>query len=148
MLLWLVVFLSCNQTNYQNYKPAGPDLSARDATDQYITFKITRSQVSQFTINYTGSCAGCFVKMENNANWMASLNGYNGWGDMFKAYKGSGVPDDNANGVASGGVMDTNGGSFTCVFGTESSSNDTNNEILVRFKLTTGQSITSMSFTS
>ena len=62
--------------------------------------------------------------------------------------KVSGVPDDNANGVSSGGVMTSNGGSFTCVFGTESSSNDTNNEILVRFKLTTGQSITSMSFTS
>ena len=60
--------LSNNQTNYQNYEPPGPDLSARNAT-QYITFKITRSQVSQFTINYTGSCAGCFVKMENNATW-------------------------------------------------------------------------------
>ena len=79
--------LSNNTTNYQNYLPPGPDLSTHSA-NQYFTVKITRSQVSQFTINYTGQCAGCWVRMENNANWMASLNGYNGWGDMFKAYKG------------------------------------------------------------
>ena len=42
--------------------------------------------------------------------------------------------------------MDNNGGSFTCVFGTESSSNDANNRILVRWKLTQGQQINTMSF--
>ena len=44
--------------------------------------------------------------------------------------------------------MDNDGGTFTCVFGTESSSNDTGNRILIRWKLTSGQSITAMSFTS
>ena len=44
--------------------------------------------------------------------------------------------------------MDTNGGTFTCTFGTESSSNDSNNRILIRFKLTSGQSISALSFTS
>ena len=38
-------------------------------------------------------------------------------------------------------------GTFTCVFGEESSSNG-NNKILVRFKLTSGQSITNIRFTA
>ena len=44
--------------------------------------------------------------------------------------------------------MDDNGGTFTCTFGTESSSNDTNNRILIRWRLNVGDSITAMSFTS
>ena len=39
----------------------------------------------------------------------------------------------------------TNGGTFTCVFGSESSSNDSNNRVLIRFKLTDGNSISDIS---
>jgi len=136
-------------TDYSTgFRPAGPDLSGRTVNDQYAEFDIRRSGVSQFTINYTGSCVGCWVSMPNNTAWQTSLSGTNGWADMFQSYRGSGVPTSAEPGCSSGGVMDSNGGSFTCVFGTESSSNDSENRILVRWKLADDQSITSMSFTA
>ena len=136
-------------TDYSTgHRPVGPDLSGRTVNAQYAEFDIRRSGVSQFTINYTGSCAGCWVTMPTNTTWQNSLSGTNGWADMFQSYRGSGVPTSAEPGSSSGGVMDNNGGSFTCVFGTESSSNDSENRILVRWKLSSGQSITSMSFSA
>ena len=136
-------------TDYSTgFYPPGPDLSGRTVNAQYAEFDIRRSGVSQFTINYTGSCAGCWVTMPNNTAWQNSLSGTNGWADMFQSYRGSGVPTSAEPGCSLGGVMDNNGGSFTCVFGTESSSNDSENRILVRWKLADDQSITSMSFTA
>ena len=141
--------LKHDRTDYSTgYRPEGPDLSSRNVDPQYAEFEIKRSGVSQFTINYTGSCSGCWVTMPNNTSWQTSLSGTNGWADMFQAYKGSGVPTSAEPGCSSGGLMDNNGGSFTCVFGTESSSNDSENSILVRWKLAEGQSITSMSFSA
>ena len=130
------------------YLPQGPNYSTGRNGDQYFQVEILRSQVSEFNISYTGSVAGCWVAMPDNSTWTTSLSGTNGWADMFQAYRGSGVPTSAEPGCSSGGVMDTNGGTFTCVFGTESSSNDTNNRILVRWKLTSGQSITAMSFSA
>ena len=139
--------LAHDVTDYSTgYYPVGPDLSSRDVDPQYATFEIRRSAVSQFTISYTGSCSGCWVTMPDNTGWQNSLSGTNGWADMFQAYRGSGVPTTAEPGCSSGGVMDNNGGTFTCVFGTESSSNDTENRILVRWKLADDQAITSMSF--
>tara|TARA_R110002049_G_scaffold208249_1_gene378728 strand:- start:118 stop:2433 length:2316 start_codon:yes stop_codon:yes gene_type:complete len=136
-------------TDYSTgHRPVGPDLSSRTVNAQYAEFDIRRSGVSQFTINYTGSCSGCWVTMPTNTTWQNSLSGTNGWADMFQSYRGSGVPTSTEPGSSSGGVMDNNGGSFTCVFGTESSSNDSENRILVRWKLSSGQSITSMSFSA
>ena len=141
--------LKHDRTDYSTgHRPVGPDLSSRSVDPQYAEFEIKRSGVSQFTINYSGSCSGCWVTMPNNTAWNTSLSGTNGWADMFQAYKGSGVPTSAEPGCSSGGVMDNNGGSFTCVFGTESSSNDTENSIIVRWKLAEGQSITSMSFSA
>ncbi len=135
-------------TNYASYLPAGPNYSAGRSGTQYFQIELIRSNVSEFRISYTGSCAGCFVCMPNNSAWTTSLSGTNGWADMFQAYRGAGVPTSGEPGCSSGGLMDNNGGTFTCVFGTESSSNDSNNRILIRWKLTSGQSITAMSFTS
>ena len=141
--------LKWDNTDYSttlHYPDGGPALNARPGTPQYFEVELTRQNVSQFTINYTGSCAGCFVCMPDNTAWVNSLTGTNGWADMFQAYRGSGVPTTAEPGCSSGGVMDNNGGSFTCVFGTESSSNDANDRILVRWKLTSGQQINTMSF--
>jgi len=135
-------------TNYASYLPAGPNYSSGRSGTQYFQIELIRSNVSEFRISYTGSCAGCFVCMPNNSAWTTSLSGTNGWADMFQAYRGAGVPTSGEPGCSSGGLMDNNGGTFTCVFGTESSSNDSNNRILIRWKLTSGQSITAMSFTS
>ena len=108
--------------------------------------EFTESAVSEFQISYSGSLAGCRVCMPDNSAWTTSLSGKNGWADMFQAYRGAGVPTTAEPGCSSGGLMDNNGGTTTCVFGTESSSNDSNNRILVRFKLTSGQSISDISF--
>ena len=137
-----------DQTNYTTYLPAGPDYSSGRSGNQYFQIALIRSAVSEFRITYAGSIAGCWVCMPDNSSWTTSLSGTNGWADMFTAYRGAGIPTSGEPGCATGGVMDTNGGTFTCTFGTESSSNDSNNRILIRWKLTSGQSVTSMSFTS
>ena len=138
-----------DQTDYSNtsnWLPAGPDLSSGRSGAQYFQMEFIQSAVSEFQISYTGSLAGCWVCMPQNSAWTTSLSGTNGWADMFQAYRGAGVPTTAEPGCSSGGVMDTNGGTFTCVFGTESSSNDSGNRVLIRFKLTSGNSISDISF--
>ena len=127
--------------------PIGPDLSVSRSGSQYFQVLLTRTTVSQFTINVTGSYAGCKVCMPDNSTWTTGLSNTNGWADMFTAYGGSGVPRNASPGCAQGGSMNGSSGSFQCVFGTETSSNG-NGKILVRFKLTSGQSITNISFSS
>ena len=108
---------------------------------------ITRNAVSQFNIVVSGSYAGCQVCLPDNSTWTTGLNNTNGWADMFTAYGGSGVPRNASPGCAFAGNMTGGSGTFTCVFGTESSSNG-NGKILIRFKLTSGQSITNIQFTA
>ena len=134
-------------SNTSNWLPTGgPDLSSGRSGNQYFQMQFIQSAISQFNISYTGALAGCWVCMPDNSTWTTSLSGKNGWADMFQAYRGAGVPTTAEPGCSSGGLMDTNGGTFTCVFGTESSSNDSNNRVLIRFKLTSGQSISDISF--
>ena len=136
-------------TDYSSgYLPVGPDYSVGRSGTQYFQIELIRSNVSEFRITYSGNAAGCFVCMPDNSSWTTSLSGTNGWADMFQAYRGAGIPTSAEPGASSGGLMTSNGGTTTCVFGTESSSNDTNNRILIRWKLTSGQSITSMSFSA
>ena len=138
-----------DQIDYSSgYLPAGPDYSSGRSGTQYFQIELIRSNVSEFRITYSGAAAGCFVCMPDNSSWTTSLSGTNGWADMFQAYRGAGIPTTAEPGCSSGGLMDNNGGTFTCVFGTESSSNDSNNRILIRWKLTSGQSIASMSFSA
>ena len=93
----------------------------------------------------SGSYAGCFVCLPENSTWTTGLSNTNGWADMFDLYAGAGNPNNTDNGCAFGTAMSGGSGTFTCVFGEESSSNG-NNKILVRFKLTSGQSITNIKF--
>jgi len=138
-----------DQTDYSSgYLPVGPDYSSGRNGTQYFQIQLIRSNVSEFRITYTGSAAGCFVCMPDNSAWTTSLSGTNGWADMFQAYRGAGIPTSAEPGCSSGGLMTSSGGTTTCVFGTESSSNDSNNRILIRWKLTSGQSITAMSFSA
>lgn len=138
-----------DQTDYSSgYLPVGPDYSSGRSGTQYFQIELIRSNVSEFNITYTGSAAGCFVCMPDNSAWTSSLSGTNGWADMFQAYRGAGIPTSAEPGCSSGGLMTSSGGTTVCVFGTESSSNDSNNRILIRWKLTSGQSITGMSFSA
>ena len=135
-----------DQTNYSTgYMPVGLNLSSGRSGTQYFQVLLTRGAVSEFKIVVTGSYAGCFVCLPENSTWTTGLSNTNGWADMFDAYSGAGNPNNADNGCAFGTVMSGGSGTFTCVFGEESSSNG-NNKILVRFKLTSGQSITNIKF--
>ena len=79
----------------------------------------------------------------------------NGWISMTTAYAGAGYPGVNSpgngsNGCALGGVVvpnvNTASTNKTCTFGTVSSSSTATNEIYVRIALTSGQSVTGLSF--
>ena len=134
-------------TNYTSgYLPVGLNLSSGRSGTQYFQILITRAAVSQMDIVVSGSYAGCFVCLPENSTWTTGLSNTNGWADMFDAYSGAGNPNNADNGCAFGTVMSGSSGTFTCVFGEESSSNG-NNKILVRFKLTSGQSISTVRFT-
>ena len=139
--------LKHNQTNYSTgYLPIGPDYSSGRSGSQYFQLEMIRSNVSEFLIVINGSYSGCWVSIPDNSAWTTSLAGTNGWADMFQAYRGSGVPTTALPGCAFAGNMTGGSGTFTCVFGTESSSNDVNNRILVRFKLNSGNQINTLSF--
>ena len=133
-------------TNYTSYLPVGPNYSSGRSGTQYFQVLLTRAAVSQMDIVVTGTYAGCFVCLPENSTWTTGLSNTNGWADMFDAYSGAGNPNNADNGCAFGTVMSGSSGTFTCVFGEESSSNG-NNKILVRFKLTSGQSISTVRFT-
>jgi hypothetical protein len=145
--------LKNDQTNYATgFLPAGPDLSgAGRAGSQYVTFSFNRAAVSVFKINITGGYQGCWIKLPGvTDNAGIAPNALNGWLDAFQPYDGSGVPGeagDTVAGCAVGSVMGGTG-AFTITFGTETSSHATANEILVRFKLGNGQSITALSFSN
>jgi hypothetical protein len=146
--------LKFDQTNYSsNYLPVGPNLSSQGSA-QYFTFKFQRSTVSKFNIVYTGSLAGLWIALPGVTDTTASPT--NGWLSLSTAYAGSGVPGAGTGGNGSAGcavggtaTLNTTGSySLTGTFGTASSSSSTNNEIYVRIKLTTGQSITALSIST
>ena len=149
--------LKHDQINYASgYLPVGPDLSSGRTGSQYFTFRFIRTQVSKFNIKFTGTIAGLWVALPgSNIDTYSTLNG---WLDMSIAYSGAGAPGANttapaagngSNGCALGGVVTLNSSvsahSKTCTFGTVSSSDTATNEIYVRIKLTSGQSVTALS---
>ena len=137
-----------DQTNYASgYLPVGPNLGSGRSGAQYFQVFFTRNSVSEFNINVTGTYAGCWVCMPDNSTWTTGLNSTNGWANMFAAYSGSGTPNNANPGCSDGGAMGGSSGTFKCVFGEESSSNGAG-KILVRFKLASGQSISTMSFSA
>jgi len=143
-----------DQTDYSTgYLPAGPDLSSGRSGSQYFTFKFTRSAVSKFDIQFTGTIAGMWIALPGSS--IDGTSTINGWVDMSQAYAGAGVPGANiagggngSNGCALGGVVNLNSSGTqrrTCTFGTVSSSNTTSKEIVVRIKVSSGQSVTALS---
>ena len=139
-------------TNYSvGHLPVGPDLSGQESS-QYFTFRLVRTALSKFDIKYTGNIAGMWVAVPGST--IDSTSTANGWLDMSIAYGGAGVPGagvggNGSQGCALGGVIGVNrsvtNASNTCTFGTVSTSSTGTNEVYVRIKLTTGQSITALS---
>jgi hypothetical protein len=142
-----------DQTNYSTgYLPVGPNLSGHSSS-QYFTFKWVKSAVSKFNISYSGTIAGLWVALPGVTD-PTYASPTNGWLNMATAYAGSGVPGtgtggNGSTGCSTGGAAVLNslvsGGSYTCTFGTVSSTTSTNNEIYIRVKLTSGQSLTALS---
>ena len=140
-------------TNYSagHWPTIGPNLSGQDAS-QYFTFRLVRTSLSKFDIKYTGNIAGLWVAVPGSTIDTSSTA--NGWLDMSVAYGGSGVPGagsggNGTNGCALGGTITKNvqatAGSYTATFGTVSTSSTGTNEVYVRIKLTTGQSVSALS---
>lgn len=145
--------LKHDQIDYTSgYIPAGPDLSSGRSGAQYVTFSFKRTAVSAFKINVTGAYSGCWIKLPGVSDDDGiSPNADNGWWDAFASYDGAGVPGeagDTAAGCAFGSIMSGASGVFQITFGTQSSTNSTGNEILVRIRLDAGESITALSFTN
>lgn len=140
-------------TNYSTgYLPIGPDLSAGRGGSQYFTFKFVRTSVSKFDFRWTGTIAGLWVALPGSGIDTSST--LNGWLDASTAYAGAGQPGagtggNGSNGCALGGTAPLNSAqtnkSVTITFGTVSSSSTATNEIYVRIKLTSGQSVTAFS---
>jgi len=145
--------LKHDQTNYASgYLPAGPNLSTGRSTAQYFTFKFIRTSVSKFDIKWTGTIAGLWVALPGSGIDTSST--LNGWLDLSTAYAGAGQPGagsggNGSNGAALGGVAPLNSAqtnkAITATFGTVSSSGTATNEIYVRIKLTTGQTVSALS---
>ena len=147
--------LKHDQTNYSTgYLPPGPNLSSGRSGAQYFTFKFTRTVVSKFDVTWTGNIAGLWVSLPGST--IDSTSTLNGWLDMNVAYAGAGVPGANtgaggngSNGCSLGGIAPLNSSqtnkSVTATFGTVSSSSTATNEIYVRIKLTSGQTVSALS---
>ena len=145
--------LKHDQVNYASgYLPVGPNLSSGRTGSQYFTFRFIRTSVSKFNIKFSGTIAGLWVALPGSSIDTSST--LNGWLDMSTAYGGAGVPGagtggNGSNGCALGGVVTLNSSvsahSKTCTFGTVSSSDTSTNEIYVRIKLTSGQTVTALS---
>jgi len=134
--------LKYDVTNYATgYLPAGPNFSAHGA-NQYFTFVFVRTGVSKFNISYTTSSgiAGMWVAMPGTGGTSGTTSTLNKWLSM-------GIDNSLADGAALGGNINlagTGAQSVNASFGTLSSTNATNNEIWVRIKLTSGQSISAL----
>lgn len=151
--------LSHNQINYSTgYLPVGPNLSVGRSGAQYFTFSFNRSAVSKFKITVTatgGAYNGMWVKLpgvsDNSSIAFEAATNHNGWWNAYQLYDGSGVPgeagDPNA-GCALGTIANGGNGTTEITFGTQSSTNATGNQILVRIRLAAGQSLTGISITA
>jgi hypothetical protein len=140
------------------YLPAGPDLeTGRDGGEaQYYTLAFRRTNVANFTVTLTGTVSGFYIAAPGTQ--IDSTSGLNGWLDASLTYAGSGIPGSNtgAGGNGSNGCAFTSGDriqdgvaysaqSFTLTLGAENMSNATGNNVLIRIKLNSGDSVTALS---
>lgn len=138
------------------YLPTGPDLNTGRSGAQYFTFAFRRSTMSNFTIRLSGKVSGFFIAAPGTS--IDSASTLNGWVDAGTTYGGSGTPgaDTGNGGNGSNGVAFTSGDriidgttysndTFTLTLGDQNASNSTGNNILVRIKLESGDSLSALS---
>ena len=148
--------LSHDTTDYSvGYLPVGPDLSSGRDGSQYIVFAFNRSAVSKFAVEWSGKVSGFWVKLPGAIT--DTTSNLNGWLDASLPYEGIGVPGENtgsggngSNGCGLSGTVSL--GQFVTnetaniTFGTASSSSATDNLILARIKLNSGDYVTKLKF--
>lgn len=149
--------LEHNTTNYSTgFLPVGPDRSA-DTGTQYFTFAFQRQVVANFDIRLTAPNGIAGMWIASPGTGIDTASGLSGWLEGTSQYAGVGVPGSNtgtggngADGCALTGadVIPTNStindNSYTMTLGSENMSNATNNVVLVRIALTSGQEITNL----
>jgi len=155
--------LQHDQTNYSTgYIPVGPNLTTQSAGAQYVTFMFRANPLSKFDVELTtGGIAGIWIKLpgvsDDNTtnNYWDGASGDNGWWSLSSSYGGVGVPgtgaggNGSANAAVAGNVplnSNISGSRYTATFGPESAANATNNVVLVRIRLDSGQSVTDLRF--
>ena len=137
------------------YLPTGPDLNTGRSGAQYFTFAFRRSTMANFDITLSGTISGLFIAAPGTD--IDSASGLNGWLDAGTTYGGSGTPgsDTGNGGNGSNGCAFTSGDrvidgttysndDFTFTLGDQNATNAYGNQILVRFKLESGDSITGL----
>ena len=138
------------------YLPAGPDLNTGRSGAQYFTFAFRRTTMANFTVTLSGTISGMFIAAPGTN--IDDTSTVNGWLDCTGTYAGAGTPgaDTGAGGNGSNGCAFTSGdrivdGSsmssddFTFTLGDQNGTGATGNNILVRIKLESGDSLTSVS---
>ena len=138
------------------YLPAGPDLNTGRSGAQYYNFAFRRTTMANFNVTLSGKVSGMFIAAPGTA--IDTASSLNGWLDCSTTYGGSGVPGANtgSGGNGSNGCAFNSGDrvidgttyssqEFTFTLGTENATNATGNNILVRIKLESGDSITELS---
>lgn len=151
--------ITFSQTNFASgYLPVGPNLSTQ-GTAQWFTFKFVRTATSKFNISIAGTVGGVWVALPGSVFdgtiGPGPTSSLNGWLNMALPYGGAGIPGANSinggngsDGCSLGGSIPLNtaiNSSYTCTFGTVSSTSTATNEIYVRIRLTSGQSLTGLS---
>ena len=138
------------------YLPAGPDLNTGRSGAQYYTFAFRRTAMANFTVTLTGKVSGFFIAAPGtNIDDASSISG---WLDAGITYGGAGTPggDTSNGGNGSNGCAFTSGDriidntsysndSFELTLGDQNGTNSFGNQILVRIKLESGDSLTAIS---
>ena len=138
------------------YLPAGPDLNTGRSGAQYFTFAFRRTTMANFTVRMTGTVSGFFIAAP--ATDIDDASTLNGWIDAGITYGGAGTPgaDTGNGGNGSNGCAFTSGDriqdgtgysndTFELTLGDQNATNSFGNQILVRIKLESGDSITALS---
>ena len=136
--------------------PAGPDLNSGRSGAQYFTFAFRRTAMANFTVRMTGKVSGFFIAAP--ATDIDNASGLNGWLDAGTTYGGAGTPgsDTGNGGNGSNGCAFTSGDriidgttysndTFTLTLGDQNGTNSFGNQVLVRIKLESGDSVTALS---
>ena len=149
--------LSHHTVDYSDgYLPVGPDLDTGRSGAQYATFAFRRTTMSNFTVRLSGKVSGFFIAAPGTD--IDDASGLNGWLDAGTTYGGAGTPgsDTGNGGNGSNGCAFTSGDriidnttysndTFTLTLGDQNGTDATGNNILIRIKLESGDSITALS---